>query len=314
MKCASRRSSAAVSQVPDHRNRDDRSLGRFGSPDTLLLVNGHRLWAHYDVLCRHSAPLREELHESNVDPFWGRTLRIRNSPEAPRSVEGVLAWLGVIYPPQGLPPPKLLTEVDSLAREYRMETILHQMKLGIGSAYDLRNLVDFQQEAEEHGSTWPMPQVVIEALAEFSSDELGSMPGFIGLSTTSKLEVARCRVGLLEQLLGADQAYGKLQDRAGVKAQVARACVQSHPELFRDCPWELRWDAVRSDDGITQDEDASLSPSTRPSVTGSAYSTFSSEQTRYASGDRTRMSTGRVARYRSQTTTRTELAGRAVGS
>eukprot|EP00439_Symbiodinium_sp_Y106_P032978 s2136_g3.t4 len=106
------RTKRAVSllHVPDHGNRNDPTLGRFGIPDMMVVIKGVQLWAHYDIMSHQSQALQAQLHSSNLDHIWGRTLVIRPGPSSPRSVKGVMAWLRAIYPPQGLPSPEHLQE------------------------------------------------------------------------------------------------------------------------------------------------------------------------------------------------------------
>ncbi|CAE7570858.1 SEN102 [Symbiodinium natans] len=112
-KAARTKRSVASAHVPDHGSRNDPALQRFGIPDTMVLIAGVKLWAHYEILSQHSGKLREELHTRNLDEHWGRTLVIRPGPSAPRSVQGVKAWLRAIYPPQAYP--KLLVHRVFLA-------------------------------------------------------------------------------------------------------------------------------------------------------------------------------------------------------
>ncbi|CAJ1429880.1 unnamed protein product [Effrenium voratum] len=246
-----------VQQAPDHSNRDDPKLLGFGRPDTLILVSGHRLWAHYEILGKHSVVLREQLHCSCIDPFWGRTLHIRDSPTTKRSLAGVKAWLQAVYPPQVMPSAQMMSEVTSLASDFMMETVLAQIKLSISGQCDLHNVATVEKQALATGntSTPPIAEVVFDALAEFAVEELKAMPGYDELSSAAKVEVARRRVLLLERLLEMEKAGEKLHSRACAKKRVLRACVISHPQLFRACPSDLRADTRLDEAWLEEGED-----------------------------------------------------------
>eukprot|EP00435_Cladocopium_sp_Y103_P045984 s99_g13.t1 len=132
--------------------------------------------------------------------------------------------------------------VNNIARDFEMETVIASMKLGIAAHCDLERVADAERQALETGLTAapPIAEVVFEALAEFSVDELKRMSGYDKLSSAAKVEVARRRVRFLEQLFETKEATS----RDCAKNKVLRACVEAHPQLFRDCPKEL-WGDVR---------------------------------------------------------------------
>lgn len=271
---------------PDFSKRDDVLLNSFGRPDTLILAQGRRFYAHYEVLRPLSPVLRARLHVSSLDPIWGRTLHIRSKSQDPaerRTAEGVLAWLHAVYPPQVMPPAHLMPEVNNIARDFEMETVIASMKLGIAAHCDLERVADAERQALETGLTAapPIAEVVFEALAEFSVDELKRMSGYDKLSSAAKVEVARRRVRFLEQLFETKEATS----RDCAKNKVLRACVEAHPQLFRDCPKEL-WGDVRPASGLVDDEDSRSNFET-PSP-GAASSSRNETPTHAVTSDRTR--------------------------
>lgn len=270
---------------PDFSKRDDVLLNGFGRPDTLILAQGHRFYAHYEVLSPVSPVLRVRLHVSNLDPIWGRTLHIRSKSQDPaerRTAEGVLAWLHAVYPPQVMPPAHLMPEVNNIARDFGMETVIASMKLGIAAHCDLERVADVERQALEVGFTAapPIAEVVFEALAEFSVDELKKMSGYEKLSSAAKVEVARRRVRFLEQLFETKEATS----RDCAKSKVLRACVEAHPQMFRDCPEELWGDRPASS---SVDYEDSRSNFETPSP-GAASSSRNQTPTHAATIDRTR--------------------------
>lgn len=312
------RTKRAVSllHVPDHGNRHDPALGRFGIPDMMVVIKGVQLWAHYDIMSHQSQALQAQLHSSNLDHIWGRTLVIRPGPSSPRSVQGVMAWLRAIYPPQGLPSPEHLQEVESLAREFRMEALLHQMKLGIAASFDLSEVAAHEQEAMRRGAfDSPIASIVLEAMSEFALDELKEMPGYNDLSVSVKLQVARQRVALLERILEHDRADLESRHGASTKQKVVRACVLAHPQLFRACPEGLRVNRARFDDGMLDEEEESQSSTWTPSVAGVAYTNASSEITPRLEGiDRTRMPSNSITSASQERWRRTSSGTVAAGA
>eukprot|EP00928_Gymnodinium_smaydae_P039671 TRINITY_DN27047_c0_g2_i1.p1 TRINITY_DN27047_c0_g2~~TRINITY_DN27047_c0_g2_i1.p1 ORF type:complete len:335 (-),score=73.03 TRINITY_DN27047_c0_g2_i1:71-991(-) len=212
---------------PDFSKKDDPTLCRqHGTPDVLISVGGHKLYAHSKVLRVFSKTVAGML--SDPDPFYGKQIFIRSWPGQPRSREGVVGLLNAIYSPQLLPPPELSSEIYGIAREFGMELLLERLKIGLAKNCDLDTL----RRAEQDLAEWSpedveknFPRVVFDAFAEFSVDELHALPGYAELSERTRLEIAERRVLLLERHLAGSNF---------------NACRAAHTELFRDCPAELR--------------------------------------------------------------------------
>lgn len=254
---------------PDFSKKDDVLLNRFGRPDTLILSQGRRFYAHYDVLSPVSPVLRDRLHCSSLDPIWGRTLQIQGKSQDPaerRTAEGVHAWLQAVYPPQVMPPAHLMPEVNKIAQDFGMETVIGSMKLGISAHCDLRSVAMVEHQALATGFTDapPIAEVMFEALSEFSVDELKSMSGYDDLSSAAKVEVAMRRVRLLEQLFETAHPSVPAESRDKKRAEatrdcaknkVLRACAEAHRQIFRVCPEEL-WGDPRPFGELLQEEDS----------------------------------------------------------
>ncbi|CAE8694148.1 unnamed protein product [Polarella glacialis] len=236
-----RRTSAL--RPPDYSNRKDEVLLRHGIPDTLMLCHGHQFYVHSEILCTYSPVLAVRLAKQNVDPIWGKTVRMNSSPEfGPRTPQGVVAMLCAIYPPQVAPAIELLREVDSIARELHMTLLLAKLKVGIASNESvLRDFAAAGSAVEE------IPEVVLEALAEFRLEDVKAMPGYEDLPMAACVEVSRRRVALLEQTM---------QGHA-----VLRACMSAHTPFFAACPSELLRQEHR--DHEVQDEEAFPGPVSR---------------------------------------------------
>ncbi|CAL1170382.1 unnamed protein product [Cladocopium goreaui] len=90
---------------PDFSKRDDVLLNGFGRPDTLILAQGHRFYAHYEALIRFG---EERFTSEAKAPSLGQILvrskcsgtDVGQDPAERRTAEGVLAWLHAVYPPQ----------------------------------------------------------------------------------------------------------------------------------------------------------------------------------------------------------------------
>lgn len=277
MRSFEKRSLAMAMAKPDFSKRDDVVLNRFGHPDTLILVQGRRLFAHYDILSLYSKKLRDDLHSSSLDPIWGRTLHIRGRTKSAadcRTVEGVIAWLHLIYPPQVMPQAHLLPEVNQIASDFRMDTVIAQMKLSISAHCDLHSVAEVEQQALATGFTEvpPIPEVVFDALSEFSVDELKKMSGYSELSPAAKVEVARRRVLFLEQLFETSKAHS----RDCHKTHVLRECVTKHPQMFRECPVHLRHDLRLGSQTADEDCRSVETPSPAATSAGMRTSTYAS--------------------------------------
>eukprot|EP00930_Biecheleria_cincta_P070502 TRINITY_DN5813_c0_g1_i1.p1 TRINITY_DN5813_c0_g1~~TRINITY_DN5813_c0_g1_i1.p1 ORF type:complete len:331 (-),score=57.50 TRINITY_DN5813_c0_g1_i1:257-1249(-) len=247
------RSGSKLTRFPNFERRDDRLLAHHGTPDTMIIIHGKQLWAHSQVMLRNSSAMEDMLGRDKLDPMWGRTLKMTPSDFGPRTVKGVTAWLKAIYPPQLVPSAEELPEVDSIAREFRMETLRHRLKIAIASAFDVRliaqeekralsDLKKFQEDKPgmHSGALSPVPEVVFEALSEFCLDQLHILPGYDKLSLEARCEVARRRMILLETTLKNGKAYTFV--------------FEAHPELgvhppdvFKDCPPELLTREASSD-------------------------------------------------------------------
>eukprot|EP00933_Yihiella_yeosuensis_P079048 TRINITY_DN9112_c0_g1_i2.p1 TRINITY_DN9112_c0_g1~~TRINITY_DN9112_c0_g1_i2.p1 ORF type:complete len:308 (-),score=42.82 TRINITY_DN9112_c0_g1_i2:264-1187(-) len=212
---------------PSFLARDDVSLNRHGLPDTLIIIRGHKLHAHSAVLGQASPILERKLTGGNIDPFFGRTVYMSSSEHGERTLEGVLAFLCLIYPPQVQPPPELFPEVDSICREYKMDVLLSRLKFSVTASCDFRDLAEAEQRAAELGGQqrFDLPEVFFESLSEFGLDSAKAMPGFQDLSHATRAEVLRRRIGFLEQKFHHEPAL--------------RECKALHAELFKDCPLEL---------------------------------------------------------------------------
>jgi len=211
--------------LPNYAKKDDEELRRYGIPDMIILVQGHRLFVHSTIMKLNSTVIYDLL--LHPDPMLGKQVHMMSSPGRPRTRAGVVALLNAIYPAQVSPPAELFPEVVDIAKEYRMELLLDRLKLGVVKNCDFELL-----EAAERNNAWP-PEVVLEAFAEFSVDELKALPGYSSLQATTKVELARRRVALLERELA---------------KKALEPCRTVHPQLFRKCPPELaRSDEERGD-------------------------------------------------------------------
>merc|ERR1712000_582354 len=122
-----------------------------------------------------------------------------------------------MYPPYQLPASDYLDDVYYIALEYNMEKLMETMKLGIVKYCTLEPIV-VAQESEK------ISQLLINAFAEFATEELKALPGYEHLTTSTKVTLALRRVQLLEERL---------------EHKTMEPCRLAHAHLFRECPPEL---------------------------------------------------------------------------
>eukprot|EP00397_Hematodinium_sp_SG-2012_P038634 GEMP01042058.1.p1 GENE.GEMP01042058.1~~GEMP01042058.1.p1 ORF type:complete len:329 (+),score=37.90 GEMP01042058.1:126-989(+) len=193
---------------PNYKDYKDHDLRKHGSPDLVLLVQGHKLYVHAEKLTVYSPVLYNKLQK--LDPIWGKMVQLQG-----RTVAGVTALLDAIYPPQRMPEAIHFDEVYALSKELKMELLIQKLKLGIIKNCSLCPLL----VAQEHEKS---PDVVFDAFAEFTLNDLKLLDEFDKLSAETRFEVARRRAEVLERQLRHDI--------------MEKVYTQAKARLFRICP------------------------------------------------------------------------------
>lgn len=113
------------------------------------------------------------------------------------------ALLAAIYPPQRAPPGKFLFEVCEIAYQFKMEPLLQKLKTGLVSRGDIGILLEGLAEAERKGvhPVDAIPEIVVEAFAEFKGKDFSGLRGYDKLADEVKLRISQKREAILENLL-----------------------------------------------------------------------------------------------------------------
>lgn len=210
----------ACLKPPNFENRDDPGLlCNGGLPDVMFLVEGYKLFVHSKIVSMLSPKIHKIL--ANPDPMFGKQIQFFPYQGRRRTKAGLIALLNAVYSPQLIPPEHLFDEVCDIAKEYEMDILLGRLKIGVVANCDVEPL--FAAERQRNAGIEPQ-DVIYTAFAEFSADEFKSLEGYELLEPRTKVEVARRRVQLLENLLAR-------KEMADVRARAEN--------LFRVCPPEL---------------------------------------------------------------------------
>lgn len=171
--------------TPDYTRRDDKVLRSHGTPDFMLVVRGRKLHVHSKILRVHTDAFTQAI--ANPDPYYGRQATLSSKPgRPPRTLASVVALLNAIYPPRVLPPLELLDEVHDIAKEYGMELLMNQLKIGMMKNCNLRTL-----ELAEDAGIWP--DLLLDVFAQFTAEQLEALPGFAGLQPDTKEKLKEWR-------------------------------------------------------------------------------------------------------------------------
>jgi len=208
------RQRSAALPSPNYYNHEDEALKFSGAPDLILLVEGRKLYVHSKKLSTFSLKIQEFLQRP--DPMMGKMIQMVG-----RTVKGVWALLDALYPPQKVPPAETFDEVYLIAKDYKMDMLIEKMKVGI-----IKNCAIEPLRVAEEKKLDVLPKVVVDAFAEFALTDLRGLEGYHDLLPTTKLEVARRRIEVLETAM--------------MEKRSMDDSLRAHRYLFRTCPDEER--------------------------------------------------------------------------